>query len=241
MITIQPIHKYDCDVLIVGGGPAGSALAFYLAKQSIKVIVVEAEKFPRDKICGDGVSPIALAELQRLGITESGEFLKANEINKVGLFIEDQKVMIDLSKPDHLPFHARIIPRLQLDNWIYKAAQKSGAIYLEESRVCNYIINEDVVIAEIKQRRSTQKIKSKIIVGADGSRSVVARLLNGSKPPNEFQLLGLRAYYEGVNGPEDRVDIFFSGENFPGIYWMFPTGQNAANIGLAMVSKTFPK
>ena len=241
MITIQPVHKYDCDVLIAGGGPGGSSLAFYLAEKGIKTIVAESQKFPRDKICGDGVSPIALAELQRIGITGSEEFSKVNEINKVGLFIEGQKVMIDLSKPDHLPFHARIVPRLQLDNWIYEAAKKRGAVFLEDTRLCNYIINENVVTAEVKRGRSTKKIKAKIIVGADGSSSTVARIFNGAKPLDEFQLLGLRAYYEGVNGPADRVDIFFSGDNFPGIYWMFPMGQNAANIGLAMVAKTLPK
>ena len=68
MITIKPAYKYDCDVLIAGGGPAGSGLAYHLAKKGLKVIVAEAEKFPRDKICGDGVSPIALAELNAMGI-----------------------------------------------------------------------------------------------------------------------------------------------------------------------------
>lgn len=241
MITIQPIHKYDCDVLISGGGPAGSSMAFYLAEKGIKVMVAESQKFPRDKICGDGVSPIALAELQRLGITGSEEFLKVNEVNKVGLFIAGQKVMIELPKPDHLPFRARIVPRLQLDNWIYEAAKKKGVVFLEDTRLGNYIIDENVVTAEVKQGRETKKIKAKIIVGADGSSSTVARIFNGAKPLEEFQLLGLRAYYEGVNGPQDRVDIFFSEENFPGIYWMFPMGENAANIGLAMVAKTLPK
>lgn len=241
MITIQPIHKYDCDVLIIGGGPAGSALAFYLAKQNIKVIVIEAQKFPRDKICGDGVSPIALAELSRIGITDLEQFSKLNEINKVGLFIEDQKVTIDLSKPEHLPFHARIIPRIHLDNWIYLAAKKAGAVYYEDTRLCNYSIEESLVTAELKQAGQTLKVKAKMIVGADGSNSTVARLFNGSKAIDDYQLLGLRAYYENVNGPSDRVDIYFSGANFPGIYWMFPIGEHAANIGLAMVSKTLPK
>lgn len=209
MITIQPIHKFDCDVLVAGGGPAGSSLAFHLAEKGIKVIVLESQKFPRDKVCGDGVSPIALAELQKLGITGSEEFSKANAVNKVGLFIEDQKVMIELPKPDHLPFHARIVPRLQLDNWIYEAAKKMGAVYLEDTRLSDYTIDENVVTAEVKQGRSTKKIKAKIIVGADGSSSTVARIFNGAKPLDEFQLLGLRAYYEGVNGPQDRVDIFF--------------------------------
>ena len=118
MITIKPIHKYDCDVLIAGGGPAGSALAFHLAQKGLKIIVTEAQRFPRDKICGDGVSPIALAELNAMGIKKWKKFSLANEISKVGLFIKDDKVFIDLSKPEHLPFHARIIPRIELDNWI---------------------------------------------------------------------------------------------------------------------------
>ena len=127
MITIKSVHKYDCDVLIAGGGPAGSALAFHLSKKGLKVIVAETERFPRDKICGDGVSPIALAELEAMGIKKWKKFSLANEISKVGLFIKNDKVFIDLSKPEHLPFHARIIPRIELDNWIYETAKKAGA------------------------------------------------------------------------------------------------------------------
>jgi flavin-dependent dehydrogenase len=131
MITIQPVHRYDCDVLIAGGGPAGSALAFYLAQKGIKVIVLESEKFPRDKICGDAVSAVALAELQKLGITNLEEFAKANQINDVALFIEQQKVTVDLARAEHLPFQGRVIPRLHLDNWIYEAAKNAGTIFLK--------------------------------------------------------------------------------------------------------------
>ena len=129
MITIQPVHKYDCDVLIVGGGPAGSALAFYLARQSIKVIVLESEKFPRDKICGDAVSAVALAELHKMGITNLKEFSKANQINDVALFIEQEKITVDLARAENLPFQGRVIPRLKLDNWIYHAAKNAGVSF----------------------------------------------------------------------------------------------------------------
>jgi flavin-dependent dehydrogenase len=81
MVTIKPMHKYDCDVLIAGGGPAGSALAYHLAKKGLKIIVAEAQRFPRDKICGDGVSPIALAELNAMGIKKWKKFSLANEIS----------------------------------------------------------------------------------------------------------------------------------------------------------------
>ncbi len=241
MINVHVVHPYDCDVLITGGGPAGSALAYHLSQKGLNVIVIEAQRFPRDKVCGDGVSPIALSELHNIGITGLDGFAAANEINKVGLFIREDKVFIDLEKEDHLPYHARIIPRLQLDNWIHEAAERNGAIYWEDSRVTDYFITENMIVADVKRNDASIRVKAKVIVGADGSNSTIARVLNGSKPSDEYQLLGLRAYYENVNGPRDRVDIFFSDENYPGIYWMFPLGENEANIGLAMVASTLPK
>lgn len=240
MITIQPIYKFDCEVLIAGGGPAGSSLAFYLARKGIKVIVLEAQTFPRDKICGDAVSAVALAELNKMGITNLEEFTRSNEINDVALFIEQQKVTVDLSRAEHLPFQGRVIPRLQLDNWIYEAAKKAGAVFLEDTRLINYSINDNYVSAEIKQGEHIKKIKAKLIAGADGSNSTVARILNGNKPSEAYQLLGLRAYYEGVNGPIDRCDIFFTGDNFPGLFWLFPTGPDTANVGSAMIASTLP-
>jgi geranylgeranyl reductase family protein len=240
MITIKPVHKYDCDALIAGGGPAGSALAYHLAKKKFKVIVAEAAHFPRDKVCGDGVSPIALSELDAMGIKKWKKFSLANEISKVGLFIKDDKVFIDLSKPEHLPFHARIIPRIELDNWIYETAKEVGAVYLEDTRVVGYAVNSTGATAQLKQGTTSKQIRAKVIVGADGSSSVVARQLQGGNNTDEFQLLGLRTYYENINGPGNRVDIYFTGESFPGIFWLFPKGASGANIGMACTSATLP-
>ena len=78
MIRVKVVQKYDCDVLIVGGGPGGSSLAYRLAESGLKTIVLEAQTFPRDKVCGDGISPIALSELEKLGITDLEKFKKAN-------------------------------------------------------------------------------------------------------------------------------------------------------------------
>ncbi len=240
MITVKPKIDYDCDALIVGGGPAGSGLAFHLASKGIKVIVVEACVFPRDKICGDGVSPIALAELEKMGITRTKKFKKANEIKRVGLFLKNSNAFINLSKPDSLPFHARIIPRLELDNWIFEAAKKAGASYLEGTRVVNYSISSNSALVQLKDAKKTFSLKTKLIVGADGANSIIARKLHHRKPKDDYQLLGLRAYYKNVNGPRDRVDIYFDEGGFPGIFWMFPKGSNGANIGIAMISKTLP-
>lgn len=240
MITVKPKIEYDCDVLIAGAGPAGSGLAWHLASKGYRVIVAEAEKFPRDKVCGDGVSPVALAELHRMGITGTKKFEKANEINRVGLFIKDQKVFINLEKPERLPFHARIIPRLDLDAWIYEAAKKAGAAYVESTRVIGYTPSSHAISVQLKNGEKEFHLRARILVGADGSNSTVARQMRGGKPSEEFQLLGLRAYFGGVDGPDDRVDIYFSEESFPGIFWLFPKGGGGANIGIAMVSQTLP-
>ncbi len=241
MIIVQQKINFDCDVLIVGGGPAGSALAYHLARAGIAVIVAEAERFPRDKVCGDGVSPIALGELHAMGITNMPAFKKANEINEVGLFIKKDKAIIKLAKPEELPYHARIIPRMELDNLIYEAAKKAGAVYYEQCRVSHYDSNKERVVTTYRNGGAEGRIISKVIVGADGSRSVVARQLKGSKTDAAFQLLGLRAYYEGINGPKNRVDVYFSEENFPGIYWLFPKGTKGANVGMAMIYQTYPR
>lgn len=240
MIRVKTKTTNDCDVLIAGGGPAGSGLAFHLAKMGYKVIVVEASEFPRDKVCGDGVSPIAMAELDRMGITKTRNFKKANEITEVGLFIKNDKVVIPLSKPEHLPFHARIIPRLQLDNLIYIAAKKAGAVYIQNTRVTGYTITDNAVSVNLLNEKKLSSINAKMIVGADGSSSLIARLLSGQNHDDAFQLLGLRSYFEYVNGPNNRVDIFFTEDSFPGIFWLFPAGATGANIGMAMVSKTMP-
>jgi menaquinone-9 beta-reductase len=240
MITIKPKIAYDCDVLIAGAGPAGSGLAFHLASRGVKVIVVEAAKFPRDKVCGDLVSPVALSELHLMGITDTKKFDKANKINSVGLYIKDQKVFINLDKLERLSFHARIIPRLKLDTWIYEAAKKAGAVYLESTRVIGYTSSSHAASVQLKNSEKEFQLRARVLVGADGSNSTVARQMRGGKPSEEFQLLGLRAYFKGVNGPEDRVDMYFNEESFPGIFWLFPKGSGGANIGIAMVSQTLP-
>jgi geranylgeranyl reductase family protein len=236
----QKIH-YDCDVLIVGGGPAGSSLAYHLVTAGIRTIVLEAKQFPRDKICGDGVSPIALRELQTIGITETDGFTQANEIDQVGMFMNGVQAHVALEKPEGLPYHARIIPRITLDAMIYESAKKANAIYYENCRVTDYtVLANKVVITYVKDNKEGQ-LTAQLVVGADGSRSIIGRRLRGNSPDPTYQLLGLRAYYEGVNGPRNRVDIYFSEENFPGIYWLFPKGERGANVGMAMVFQTFPQ
>ena len=240
MLKIKEKVNFDYDVVISGGGPAGSGAAYHLRKLGLKVLVVEADKFPRDKVCGDAISPIAINELEAMGITKTPTFQNANEITKVGLFVENNHAIVNLILPDHLHYHARIIPRVELDYAIYQKAKEEGAEFLEETRVINYQTFPHKVVTTLQQGKKQFEIISKIIIGADGSRSVVRRLLQEKTFDDDFQLVGLRAYYDNVQGPSDRMDVYFMEENFPGIFWFFPEGKSGANIGLATLSNTFP-
>jgi len=239
VIRVQQIHKYDCEVLIAGGGPAGSSLAFYLANSGIDTLVLESKRFPRDKTCGDGVSAIAVTELANLGITELDEFKSHNQIKQVGLFVEDRKTVLNLPKTQKQ--RGKVIPRYILDNLIAKSAKKAGATYLENTKLLQYQYCTDYVLAVVQNTDGIKRtLKSRVLVGADGSNSTVARSLHGGKPDKDYQLLGLRSYFDGIVGPNDRCDFYFSKKNFPGIFWIFPIAPSKANVGSAMIASTIP-
>ncbi|WP_459212052.1 geranylgeranyl reductase family protein [Aquimarina rhabdastrellae] len=242
MIKISPIPNYDCEVLIIGAGPGGSALAGRLAQNGICTILIESQEFPRDKVCGDFVGPVAIAELQKLGIAGLEDFPKANRINEASVFLDGEEIINQaIPRLEGIPYYGRVIPRITLDHWIFEYAQKKGAITKEKTRLKNYTVYPDKVVAEISQNGKSKTIIAKMIIGADGSSSTVARIFHGQKPSDFDRILAVRAYYEGIEGPQDRCDLFFTEESFPGYYWLFPTGNGNANIGVGMVLKTLPQ
>jgi geranylgeranyl reductase family protein len=242
MITISNISKYDCDVLIVGTGPGGSALSIHLARQNIDVLLIDSQNFPRDKVCGDFVSPLAILELQKLGIACLDDFPKTNLINRAALFLNgDEIINRPIPKVTGMPYYGRVIPRIILDEWIFRKAVNVKTKTLENTKLKNFIINTEGVIAEVISKGKPKIIRSKIIIGADGSNSTVARIYNEKKQSNFNKILAVRAYFENINGPDDQCDLYFTQKSFPGYHWVFPTGNGNANIGIGMVMETLPK
>lgn len=242
MIRISNKPNYDCDVLIVGAGPGGSALATYLAREQVSVLLIDAQSFPRDKVCGDFVSPLAIAELQKLGIAGNEKFPLTNVINRAALYLDGSEIINHpIPRVKGMPYYGRVIPRIVLDDWIFRAAVKAKANIRENARLKNFTIYSDGVRAELSHKGKKTNLKTKLIVGADGSSSTVARIFQGTKPSTFDKILAVRAYYEGINGPEDQCDLYFTEDSFPGYYWLFPTGKGKANIGVGMVLETLPK
>lgn len=234
--------RYDAEVLIVGGGPSGSLCAYYLAKAGKKVILIDSENFPRDKICGDFVSPVGLNELMEIGIWELDEFQKTNVITGATVFL-DRVPLISKNLPDMegLPNYGRVIPRIILDNWILEAARKQGAEIITPCKLENYFVADDCVTIECNHEGQGKKFTAKMIVGADGSNSKVARIVNGKKPNPENKIVAVRAYFENINCISQQAELFFTSKSFPGYYWFFPTSATTANVGIGMMLENFPK
>ena len=234
--------RYDADVLVAGGGPAGAACAYHLAKAGIKVILVDFQKFPRDKVCGDFVGPVAIKELEAIGVAAKDEFKQTNIITQASVFL-DGRPLITKSIPaiQQLPDYGRVIPREVLDQWIFDAARQQGVTTMTPCRFSRFEVHDNCVVSFCKMNGREILFTTKYFVGADGSSSTAARLLNGTKPDPKDRIVAVRAYFENINCISNQAELYFTSKSFPGYYWFFPSGKNEANIGVGMVLDNFPK
>ena len=241
MFSLKLKASHDYDVLIAGAGPAGAAAAAHLAGAGLKVALIDQQAFPRDKVCGDFVGPVALLELRRLGVTSQPAYRQSNVIHRAAVHL-DGKLMINSLMPEvpGLPTHGAVIPRMTLDAWIVSAAQAAGAHLIENCRVKGYTVDGEGVTVNGEQRGVQKSWRARLLIGADGSSSLVARVLHGQNGSPDNRIIAVRAYYEDVRGPADQCDLYFSSDSFPGYYWLFPTSETSANVGVGMLVKTLP-
>ena len=241
MIRLRVSPGYDCDVVIAGGGPAGASAAARLASAGLRVMLLDRQRFPRDKVCGDFVGPAALIELEALGVATHEGYLESNIIRQAAVHLNGEE-LIRRPIPDisGLPAYGRCIPRLTLDAWCIEAARSAGATVVESARVTGFDVTGDGITVQADRGKEHWKIRARLLIGADGSSSTVSRELRGAAPPDDDRIIAVRAYYKGDTGPEDQADLYFTAESFPGYYWLFPTGNGRANVGVGMVLETLP-
>jgi geranylgeranyl reductase family protein len=213
-----------------------------LAKAGKKVILIDSENFPRNKICGDFVSPIGIKELMDIGVGDLNDFQKTNVINCASVYIDGKQLITkDIPTIEGMVNYGRVVPRVVLDNLILEAARKQGVEIITPCKLMHYIVYKDMVTIECKQENKDKNFLVKLLIGADGSNSTVARIMNGKKPSPENRIIAVRAYIENVNCTSNQAELFFTSKSFPGYYWFFPTGPTTANVGVGMMLENFPK
>src|SRR6202167_3804014 len=168
----------DCDVVVVGGGPAGAAAAARLAALGFRIVLIDRASFPRDKVCGDFVGPTALAELADLGVAQTEAFQATSKMADLALHVDgDQLPVMGIPQVDGLPGYGRVIPRLELDAWILDAARQAGATVLDGRKVTAMQQVPGAVIVRGDSAAGPWQLRTRLLLGADGSNSIIARTL----------------------------------------------------------------
>lgn len=215
------------DVAVIGAGPAGSTAAYFLARGGLRVALLDKFDFPRDKTCGDGLTPRALGVLDSMGVLPQVE---QGAYPCVALTIrntDEVTYRIELSGPNDPPRRILIVPRLRLDEILRQHAVKAGAHFIAQAKVEDIVHDNNHVRLLLEDK---QTLDCKLTVIATGANTALLRKVGLLKhvPPSN---LAARAYFENVEGLDDTIVLFFDGVERPGYGWVFPTGPGTANIG----------
>lgn len=227
------------DVIIVGAGPAGCTAACQLSGKGLKILLIEKHHFPRDKICGDALSPDVVNQFKRIDPSLADRFLKfadKRSLSQVRVFAPNSKfVDIPFSQTQDPKSGAFTSKREFFDHFYFNEIKNLPDIEIIEG--CQILkINEQENGLEIKTGKAT--FIAKFVLGADGANSIVSRQLSSNKINKKHHCAGVRQYYEGVEGfDKDGIELHFYDGLLPGYFWIFPLPNNQANVGLGMLSQ----
>ena len=240
---------YKKDICIVGAGPAGCATALFLAKAGVPSLLVDKARFPRDKICGDGLSGWSVAMLNRL----DPQFMEhlaqsASSLPSWGArFVAPNRQVLDVPFVDrHLP-DARppgyVATRLWFDNFLVEQCKQHPLIEVVEGVSLEQWEQQDKGQVLLQDAQGQVQVVSKLAVFANGAHSRQAKTLAGIHPDKKHYVAGIRAYYEGVEGlhPDGHIELHFLKEFLPGYFWIFPLPGGKANVGAGMRSDMVAK
>ncbi|MCV7345340.1 menaquinone reductase [Mycolicibacterium rhodesiae] len=225
------------DVVIVGAGPAGSAAAAWAARRGHEVLVIDAAEFPRDKPCGDGLTPRAVLELQRLGL---GDWLDGH-IRHDGLRLSGFGADVEVPWPGpSFPGSGSAVPRTELDDRIRKVAEDAGASMLLGIKAVDVRRDsrgrvEAVVLADGSQ------VSCRWVIVADGARSPFGRALGRQWHQETVYGVAVRGYLASPRAGEPWISSDLElrsvdGQVLPGYGWIFPLGNGEVNIGVGALA-----
>jgi len=232
-------HPTRTDVLVVGAGPAGSAAAARAAEAGHDVVLADAAVFPRDKACGDGLTPRAIAELQHLGL---GEWVSGRGENR-GLRAAGFGQLLELPWPGgSLPAHGGAVARTELDARIRTAALERGAVPVEGARAVDVERDGDRVTGVVFDGPDgTTTIACRHLVVADGARSTLGRVLGRVWHRDTAYGVAARGYVRSGRHDDEWISSHLElrgaeNEVLSGYGWVFPLHDGHVNIGVGTLA-----
>ncbi len=237
-------YHYSTNVLIAGAGPAGASTSVFLAKEKINHIVIDKNIFPRDKICGDAMSAKTVDILKRMTPGWQGLFFtEATAIVSSGIqFISPDNTCLDIpfksAKSQQTAPAGFVSRRMDFDNTLAGLIDPNFATFITNASINSIAEVDDGLLVKITAAGTEKIIFTKMIVGAEGRGSIVAKKLAGHVVQPTHYSAGLRAYYTGVKNmhAEHYIELHFLKEMQPGYFWIFPLPDGSANVGVGMLS-----
>jgi geranylgeranyl reductase family protein len=235
----------EADVVVVGAGPAGSTTAAHLARAGLDVCLVEKTAFPREKVCGDGLTPRAVAQLVKLGIDTSEQ---AGWLRNKGLRILAGGHTLHMPWPElaSFPDYGLVRRRDDFDELLARTAQKSGARLAERTSVTEPLLDERTGRVSGVRAKGPEgeplEVRAPLVIAADGGSSRLSLAL-GRRPRDDRPMaVAVRAYYTSPRDKDDWLEswleLWDGPDLLPGYGWVFGMGDGTSNVGLGVLNTT---
>jgi geranylgeranyl reductase family protein len=239
---------HDAEVIVVGAGPAGSTAATYLARAGVDVLLLEKTEFPREKVCGDGLTPRGVKQLIDLGIDTSED---AGWVHSRGLRILTGDLTLELDWPDltSYPPYGVARTRQDFDDLLAKTAVKAGARLYERTTVTSAITNSSGrvvgVEAKVGREKTPVSYRAPLVLACDGVSARLALSVGIDKNEKRPMGVAVRRYYKSPRHDdpfiEGHLELWDRSDPrdpklLPGYGWAFPLGDGTVNVGLGMLS-----
>lgn len=224
----------DFDVIISGAGPAGCTAALALGSSGLRVALIEKERFPREKVCGDAIPAYVPKVLNTINPEYAVCFIEISEKSEVDscrVFAPDRK-SLDLKFSEH----GFICKRLIFDNFLFELVSGlSNVTVFQETTLRDVVIDQNHALIRAD---TGLELKAQLVLGCDGTGSIIRKRLVPGRSADEEGSVAVRAYFRNVrDNPPGTLEFHFLKDYLPGYFWIFPLPENHFNVGLGIPSE----
>jgi geranylgeranyl reductase family protein len=234
----------EADVIVVGAGPAGATTAFYLAQSGLDVLLLEKSRFPREKVCGDGLTPRAVKTLVGMGIsvTEQDGWVRNKGLRVIGA---GKRLELPWPELASYPGYGLVRTRHDLDETLARRAQQAGARLHEGVTVTAPVRSERTgritgVVAKTADDGEDRTYRARVVVAADGNSSRLSVAMGLRKRDDRPLGVAVRTYYRTHRHDDDYLeswlDLWDGDRLLPGYGWIFGMGDGTSNVGLGLLN-----
>ncbi|MEV6600389.1 geranylgeranyl reductase family protein [Actinoplanes sp. NPDC051346] len=239
----------EADVIVVGAGPGGSAAAYHMARHGLRVLLLEKTQFPREKVCGDGLTPRAVRQLVRMGVDTSE---KAGWLQNRGLRVIGGGVRLELDWPDlaSFPNYGLVRTRLDFDDMLAQRAVEAGALLRTGVTVTGPVLDADGhaigVEAKLGSTKEPVQYRAPLVIAADGVSGKLPLAMGLAKRDDRPIGVAVRRYFHSpVRADDDYLESWLELRSaqdrdrlLPGYGWIFGLGDGRVNVGLGILNSS---